>query len=428
MKPIRLIRHSSVQPVYVRDATHRIIRNNKRRSFQQNIYAALVWPFLFAAEDVFTFPKRRAFMGFVIFSAFAGLTLIPGSGSDAYTVASQIYQGTFFIKEPIIVFLLNIVIFSGFGYHFYFMLLGLIYAMAVYWSARLFFKDLSVNKTYSTAALVFMLAFFLNYPVFDALNARYQLGIWVMLLSTFFMLDGRWQLSLSIALLGIMIHFGHSLFSLALVLLLLSRRFGRGQIIFAYVLLVIAFSLPSSLMLSFFDSIAQKLGGSFSEKVTDTVKLAEKNQLLLTGDSSMGAEIWFIVWYTIPIFYSLLLSGHLLWWKIRKNPTDPQFQLWILIILMWALEFSMRGEPEAAGRVARNNIALLLMWHARWFVYRKSGEFLALLINVAPMIFYFFVAFRRSANDTKIGAFLPSFFSYFTSTMPTIEEFFKFFH
>jgi hypothetical protein len=407
---------------------HRRLYISKKRSFQQNIFAALVWPFLFAAEDVFTFPKRRAFMGFVIFSAFAGLTLIPGSGSDAYTVASQIYYGPVVTKEPIIAFLVHMASFSGFGFHFYFMLLGLIYASVLYWSARLFFYNLPVNKTYSTAALVFMLAFFLNHPVFDALNARYQLGIWVMLLSTFLMLDGRWQLSLCIAVLGIMIHFGHSLFSLALVLLLLSRRLGRGQIIFAYVLLLVAFFMPSSLTLSFSDSIAQKLGGSFSEKVSNTVKLAEHNQLLSTGDSSGGYDSWFLEWFTTPIFYSLFISGHLLWWKIRKYPKDPQFQLWILIILMWALQFAMRGEPEGAGRVERNILALLLMWHARWFVYRRSGEFVALLINIAPMIFYFIVAYRRSVNDARIGAFLPSFYSYFTIAMPTVEDVFSWFH
>ncbi len=426
MQHMGKIRNSSVQSIYDRDAKHRILRQYKGRSLQQNIVAALVWPFLFAAEDVFTFPKRRAFVGFVLFSAFAGWIFMPGFGSDGYFFASLIGVKDNGIREPIPAFLVNLAGLSGFGYHFYFMLLGLIYAALISWSAYLFFSGLPVNRTYSTASVVFMLAFFFNHPVFDALNARYQLGIWVMLLSTILMLDGRWQLSLCIAFVGIMTHFGHSLFSLALVLLLLSRTLGKGQIIFAYVMLVVAFSLPSSLMLSFGDIIAQKLGGSFADKVSDTVNQATKLAELSKGDGSEGA--WFLQWSGIPIFYSLLLSGHLLWWKIRKHTTDPQYQLWILVIIMWALAVAMRGEAEGAGRVERNTLALLLLWHARWFLYRRAGEFFALFINIAPIIFYFTVSYRRSLNDVRIGAFLPSFMSYFSVVMPNLEKFFKYFH
>ena len=426
MQHMGKIRNSSVQSIYDRDAKHRILRQYKGRSFQKNIIAALVWPFLFAAEDVFTFPKRRAFVGFVIFSAFAGWIFMPGFGCDGYTYASLIGVKDNGIREPIPAFLINLAGFSGFGYHFYFMLVGLIYATVVSWSAYFFFSGLPLNRTYSTAAVVFMLAFFLNHPVFDALNARYQLGIWVMLLSTILMLDGRWQLSFSIALLGIMTHFGHSLFSLALALLFLSRKLGKGQIIFAYVMLVVAFLLPSDLMLSLGDRIAKQFGGSFAEKVSDTVTHAEKIAELSKGEGPETA--WFLKWFTTPIFYSLLLSGHLLWWKIRKFQSDPQYQLWVLIIIMWALLVAMRGESEGAGRVERNTLALLLLWHARWFIYRRKGQFMALLINIAPMIFYFVVAYRRSLNDVRIGAFLPSFMSYFSVVMPNLEQFFKYFH
>ena len=403
---------------------------NNQRSLGENIVLALVWPFYFAAENVLTFPKRRVFLGIVIFSAFAGLTYIPGRGSDGYSYASMLYGGLMDndINEPIPAFLINMVSFSGFGYHFYFMLLGLIYATFVYWSARLFFNDLPVNQTYSTAAVVFMLAFFLNNPVFDALNARYQLGLWVMLLSTILMLNVRWQLSLCIALLGTMIHFGHSIYSLALVLLLLSRKLGKVQIIFAYAMLVLTFFMSSTLMLSVGDSFAQIMGGSFARKVSNTVSTADKNALLQSNGGIGGGYAWYIQWYTTPIFYSLLLSGHLLWWKIRKHPTDPQYQLWILIIIMWALKVAMKGEPEAAGRIERNTLALLLMWHARWFVYRSTGEFVALFINVASIIFYFVVGYRRSLNDVRIGVLFPSFYSYFTDYMPTVEEFFNLFH
>ena len=429
MKLTRDIRNSSVPPIYDRDTMHRrALYTNKRRSLQQKIIAALVWPFLFAAEDVFTFPKRRTVIGFVLFSAFAGLIFVPGVGSDGYTYASKIYEGfsATEIREPIPALLINLARFSGFGYHFYFMLLGLIYAALISWSAYLFFSGLPVNRTYSTAAVVFMLAFFLNHPVFDALNARYQLGLWVMLLSTILMLKGRWQLSLCIALVGIMTHFGHSLFSFALVLLLLSRTLGKGQIIFAYVMLVVAFSLPSSLMLSFGDIIAQKLGGSFADKVSDTVNQAAKIAELTTGGDSKTA--WFLRWFVTPLFYSLLLSGHWLWWKIRKVQRDPQYQLWILVIIMWALAVAMRGEAEGAARVVRNTLALLLLWHARWFLYRRAGEFMALLINIAPMIFYFTIAYRRSLDSVRIDALLPSFFSYFSVAMPTVEGVFKWFH
>lgn len=422
-------RYSPVPNFYDKDRTYNKVRNYKGRSFKLNIMAALVWPFLFAAEDVFTFPKRRAITGFVLFCAFVGLTYIPEFGSDGYVFKSMFStaQDEDVFKEPIIQFLTNIAIYSGFGYHFFFMLLGLIYATFVSLSAHLFFKNLPVNQIFSTAAVVFLLAFFLNHPVFDALNARYQLSIWVLLFSTILMLKGRWQLSLCICFLGTMIHFGHSIFSLALVLLLLSRKLGKMQIVFAYVMLVSAFFMPSTLMLSLGDSVAQKLGGSFAEKVNNTANLAAIKEASIR-DRSSGGSTWYIVWFAFPIFYSLLLSGHLLWWKIRKHFTDPQYQLWILVIIMWSLQIAMRGEPEAAGRVERNTLALLLMWHARWFLYRRSGEFVALLFNVAPMIFYFVISFRRALNDVRIGAFLPSFYSYFTYYMPTVEQFFKRFH
>ena len=138
MQHMRNIRHSSVQSIYDRDAKHRILRQYKGRSLQQNIIAALVWPFLFAAEDVLTFPKRRAVMGFVIFSAFAGWVFMPGFGCDGYTYASHIGVKDNGIREPIPAFLINLADFSGFGYHFYFMLVGLIYATVVSWSAYFF--------------------------------------------------------------------------------------------------------------------------------------------------------------------------------------------------------------------------------------------------------------------------------------------------
>ena len=429
MKNTRSLRYSSYQPSFDRDTAHRKLRNNKGRSIQQNIVASLVWPFLFAVEDLFTFPKRRAVIGFVLFCGFAGLTFFPQFGSDGFTYASKIYWGfgAEGINEPITAFLINMVSFSGFGYHFYFMLLGLIYAALVSWSAYLLFSDLPVNKTYSTATAVFMLAFFLNHPVFAALNARYQLSLWVMLLSTILILKGRWQISLCIALMGTMIHFGHSIFFLALVLLLLSRKLGKVQIIFAYVMLVVAIFLPSSLLLTLGDTFAHYLGGSFSEKVSNTAKIVQQNKLLSTGEGSEDSK-WFMVWFEIPIFYSLLFTGHMLVWKIRNHQSDPQFQLWILIIFMWALQFAMRGDSEGAGRVERNNLALLLMWHARWFLYRRQGKYFALFINIAPMIFYFIIAFRRDLNDVHSGTFLPSFFSYFTGFMPTVQGFFKLFH
>ncbi len=395
-----------------------------RRVLAQNFLVALIWPFFAAVVHVWHFPRRRFLYGFVVFCGFAGLVFIPWPGSDAhfYMLRFEDFRAgvTSLGGEPVPMAIIGLVAWLDFDARWYFALVGLLYGLVVATAARLLFRDISRDVTLSLAAVVFVAAFFLNHPVFSALNARYHLALWVLVLATLLSLDGRWKHALAVAAFGTMIHFGHVLFSLALVILLLSRRLGPWQIFFAYAALAVAFVLPDSVFVSIGDFVAQTVGGgAFGEKIGSQVQYAER--AMESGAFGRGGErAWFVSWASMPIFWSLMLTGHFLFWRLRKKREDPLYQLWILIILMWALQFAMSGVPEGTGRVNRNAIALLLLWHARWFLVRKEKIGIVLMINTLPFLFYFVVSYRIWLHQASVGTFLPALFGVWPDLWPTV--------
>ena len=412
------------------EMARRKFRISQRRSLTQNIVYAIFWPIIFAIEDVLTFPHRRSYIGFILFCGFAGWSFIPQFGSDSYYYASLVYKlktgGDIGALEPIIAILVRVVVSLQGDYHLYFMLVGLIYGTVIVCCARLLFRDVQINLPINVASKVFMLAFLLNYLVFDALNSRYYFGLWVLLLATILTTKGRIQLGFFVAFLGTMVHYGHSIFSFALVILFFSRGFGKAQIVFAYIMLLVAFFMPSSTLISLGDIVSQNTGGGFNEKVSHTVRNANYGQLMM--ETGPNTSSWFIQLYQRPIFISLMISGHLLWWKIRKHQTTSQYQLFVLIIIMWALRFALSGDQDAAVRIEANTLALLFLWHACWFLYRKHENTLALYINAIPMSLYLVVTIRRSLDGASLAILLPTIFIWFERVMPSLPDFFLKFH
>lgn|GEM_PF-4308551 len=401
-----------------------------RRALAQNILLVLIWPFLAAVVHIVNFPQRRLLMGFVAFCAFAGLVFIPMPGSDAYAymLRFEAFRAGFFALrgEPVPVAIMSLVAWSGFGVRWYFALVGLLYGLVVATIARLLFQDIPRNAVLSFAALVFLGAFFLNHPVFSAVNARFHLALWIFVLATMLMLDGRWKYALAVAAFGMGTHFGQTLFAVALVILLLSRWLGTWQILFAYAVLAVAVVLPPGVFVAIGDAATQIIGaGAFVDKVETHVGHAER---LAAGDfvgRGMGGP-WFLSWFTTPIFWSLLISSHFLFWKMRRERGDPLYQLFVLIILMWAAQFAMAGYFGGEERMQRNTTALLVLWHARFFLVRKQGAQLALLINALPLLFYFVVAYRRWFHQAGLGAFFPTIFGAWPDLWPTVMEFLGF--
>ena len=428
MNQNRQILRPSLSPSYDKVKISRKLRIYERRSALTNIALALIWPFFFAFEDILSFQNRRVLVGFIILCGYVGLIHIPSIGTDSSAMVSLIFDSEAGFHpehiEPLTALLINVSAFSGFGYSIYFLLMSLIYGAVVVWIAQLLFDKVPVTITMSMTTVVFVLAFFLNVPIFEAINARYQLGLIVLLLATILTLQGRWKLSLLIAFMGTMFHYGHSIFLVALVLLLISRYFGKWQIILAYFMLVIAFLLPHNLFYSLLDLIGQKIGGGYNAKVISTVKHANQ---VMSGNVPLGGEntAWFMKIFALPVLISLFLTGHLLWFKIRTHFNDPQYQLWVLIIIMWAIKTAMTGgDTEATGRIERNTLALLFLWHARWFLYKKQSEILALSINTLPFILYFVVYFRRMSGGVNLAVFFPSLFGYYNSLLPSVLELF----
>lgn len=401
-----------------------------KRVLAQNFLLALIWPFLAAVIHVRNYPRYRLLTGFVLFCGFAGLVFIPWPGSDAHTYMLRFEDFragvTSLEGEPVPMAIMGLVASLDFDVRWYFALVGLLYGLVVATAARLLFRDISRDVTLSLAAVVFLAAFFLNHPVFSAVNARYHLALWVLVLATLLMLDGRWKHALAVAAFGTMIHFGQVVFAVALVILLLSRRLGPWQIVFAYAVLAIAVVLPPSVFVTIGDFAAHILGsGAFVDKVETHVGYAEQIASAEFGGQGGGGP-WFLMWFTTPIFWSLLITGHFLFWKMIRKRDDPLYPLWILIILMWALQFAMSGYAEGWSRVQRNTTALLLLWHARWFLVRKDGARIAILINALPVLFYFVVSYRRWLHQASVGAFLPVPFGVWPDLWPTVMGFLGF--
>lgn len=377
----------------------------------QAIVVLAIWPFLAAALDIVRFPRWRSLAGFVAFCAFAGYTFLPIEGSDGWEYARQIRDLALGlpakIAEPIPAALVGLTGRLGLDPAWYFAAVGTIYGLIVSAAAKRLFLHVPRDKALRLAGIVFAAALFLNHPVFSAVGARYHLGLWAMMLATLFALERRWAAVALLGALAFSIHYGMALFLIALIALFVSRNLGPWQVIGAYVALIGATALPVSGFTAIGNLLASSLGGSFGAKVAGSVAYAELAEMGGTLARSAGTA-WFLQWGGWPLFYALLVSGHAIWWRIRHHYRDPQCQLWILIVLMWAVMMAVQGEPEAFSRVQRNCIALLLLFHARWFLFRIELARFALLVNIGPLIFYFIVYYRRWLEQASLVAFLPS--------------------
>jgi hypothetical protein len=190
---------------------------------------------------------------------------------------------------------------------------------------------------------------------------------------------------------------------------------------------MIAVVLPPTVLVTIGDTATEMLGsGAFADKVETHVGYAEELASEGYEERGSGGGPWFLRWFTTPIFWSLIITGHFLFAKMAKKKDDPLYQLWVLIILMWAMQFAMWGYAEGWPRVQRNTTALLLLWHARWFLVRKEGAGIAVLLNALPMLFYFVVYYRRWLQQAGVGAFLPVPFGIWSDLWTTVMAFLGF--
>lgn len=401
-----------------------------RRLQAQQFLLALFWPFLAAVVHVKTFPRYRLTFGFIAFCAFAGLAFSPWPGSDAHTYMLRLLAfraGQVDLSgEPVPTMLLSFVGLLDLDARWYFAMVGLLYGFVVAAVARLLFTTTEENTRVTLIGSVFLVAFFMNHPVFSAINARFHLALWVLVLASLLLVNGQWKLGFATALFGSMIHFGQFPFVGMLGVFWATRRLGRWQLVLAYAILAVAFVVPPTLFVNIGDFLSQTLApGALTSKVADHVvyaeKLAQFGTLVDRGEPS-----WFLQWFTDPVFWCLLISGHLLAWRFRGKRDDPLFQLWILIILSWALQYFMGGYVEGFSRVQRDTTALLLLFHAWWFLVRRDGALVSFIVNIGPILFYFVVAYRMWLVQVDIGAFMPIVFGIWPKFWPTVTEFLGF--
>ena len=135
---------------------------------------------------------------------------------------------------------------------------------------------------------------------------------------------------------------------------------------------------------------------------------------------------WYRLYFNDFLFYSLIISGHYLAWKYLKKRKDPLYQLWVLIILMWAAFFFMGAEPIGQNRMQRNMTGLMLMWHALWFLRWRPGAVPARLINIVPLVIFLIVGYRIWLHQASIGAFMPVPWLYWDELWPRVMEFLGF--
>jgi hypothetical protein len=395
----------------------------KRASAQWFLFA-LAWPFLAAVLQVKNYRKLGVLSGFIIFCFWAGWVYQPSEGSDAHTYGlyfQQFSTGAYFdSREPFYSLLFWLLGGLGFGVSWYFAIVGLTYAIIVSLIAKKLLREFPVrNIAIASAAFFFLACFFLNQPVFAAINARYHLGLWVMMAATLAALDRRWSICIGLTLLGASIHFGHSIWGLVLLIFYFLSNFKRLGLPLAYAFLFAAFFLPENATIEFAAVVNPFDSSSFGSKLNFYAELAERNAALLAS-GSVYESAWFLQWFTTPIFYSLLISGHLLSWRIRTLRNSKLYTLWLIIVLMLAFQVALSAEAHTAGRVERNALALLFLWHAMWFLSKTEGARLAIVINFLPAAFYFVVAYRRWLNDANIAAFLPSPFGLFPDYFPSV--------
>lgn len=381
---------------------------------------ALVWPIVGGFRDLFDYPRSRVLAGFLIFCAYAGWTFVPLKGSDAYSFAAQIDLARrglpTIVGEPIPWFLIHFVATLGLAPCWYFILTAILYGLIVSAVLRILFRAAPESITIGHAAWFFYLAFVLNYPVFASIAARYHLGLWEMTLATLLALEGRWRLAFLAGVVGFLIHFGFSIFLAAMLMLFVTRRFGKWQIIIAYVMLAISFALPSNLIEVVGKDLSSFVGGNFGSKIASSVKYAQNTEF---GAQMGGAdESWFLRWYTQIIMYSLLASAQILWLAVRQRPKDRYYAIWALVLFMWVMKNIVGGDPEAAGRVGRNMTALLLLFHASWFLEKRSGAARSIMITSLPILYYYIVYYRIWLDQASMASLLPLPWGVFRDELP----------
>jgi hypothetical protein len=377
---------------------------------RQAIAMTIFWPGLSALLDAVRYPRLRTLAGFVGFCGYAGWTFRPLDGSDGDAYAQHILDAHlgFSVKigEPIPKALVTLVGSAGFDPSWYFMMVGILYGLAVSVVAKLLFRHVAPGDLTRFTAIFFLLAFFLNYPVFAAVNARYYLGLWMMIVATMCAMEERWGFAAAVSCAALMTHFGMSLYILGLGYVFATRKLDHWQIILTYAVLAISIVIPPGVYTAVGGHLASLVGGSFGAKVSSSVAYAELTEF---GSNMSRNEdtAWFLVWANRLILVSLLVSGHLLWLRIRHATRDPQCQLWMLAMISWALMMVVSGDPEASARLGRNIITLLLLFHARWFLFRRDLFNTVFLINAAPMLLYFVVNYRRWLEQANLVTFLP---------------------
>lgn len=402
----------------------RLRRIPDRRVQIINFVLACAWPFLAAAAYVVSFSRHRAYTAFVIFCVAAGWSYAPTIGSDGHFAAVEIERlkagMPLTFREPAISALIYLHAKLGLSESFYFAILGLFYGLAVSWCGKLLLSGRPRSLPIGRTATIFSAGFFLFYPVFAALNARYTLGMWIMFAATLLALQGRWRYVSAVGLAALSFHYGHAMFAAALALLWASRYLGKWQLVSAYALAVTFAILPDGILIAIGSSISSITGGSFGEAVNASVSFAERVQ---QGEISMERDwAWYRLYFTDFMFYSLIVSGHYLAWNYLKTREDPLYQLWTLIILMWAAFFFMGSEPIGQNRMQRNMTGLMLMWHAAWFLRGLPGALPAKFINIVPMAIFLIVGYRIWLHQANVGAFLPFPWLYWEELWPRVME------
>jgi hypothetical protein len=397
-----------------------------RNKLARNVLLAAFWPAVAAIIYILRFPRERAVLGIVIFCGYVGWALTPTLGSDSHTYMLRILDLKagidYGIKEPVVRAIALFIAFLDLNVQWYFLFLGLIFG--VFWvvCARLLLQNIPRQVSLGLPALFFLCAFFLYYPVFPAVNARYTTGMWVLFAATLLALNGRWRTAMAAAAFGAMVHYGHIFFVLALAFLYLTRYAKSYQVIVAYVILIICIVLPPQFMLDMGEGLAGLFGGSLGQQIEGSVRFGERS---LAGDFAGGenTRAWFINWFQFVLFFGLIVSGHILFWRyIRQDRRNALYQLWVLIILMWALLYSMQAHGIAQSRLQRNTSGLMLMWHAMYFLKYRAGWRTAVAITFGPLAFFNVVAYRIWFHQISVAVFMPLPFGYFADWWPRVME------
>ena len=395
------------------------------------IPAAMFWPVWGFLVHILNFRSTRGRIGWIIFGAYAGWTFRPVSGSDGeffhFLIESMRLGLEVDRTEPIPFMIMRLNAWLNITPNFYSMVLGAIWGLATSQTCTEFLRNHSSHVPLSNEKVFFLTVFFLNQSLWGALNGRYNLSLIIINLALIlFLLDRFWSASV-LVIISLFTHYGQVFFIAATGLMLVTRRLGKYQINFAYIYLLACFLTPSSLFLQGANLILGSVGagGGVGDKVALAAKLADAR---LTGDLVQGgAGVWFLDWYTVPIFYACLLGAQYLFFYGKLAISSPLYQLWILIILMYGLSFLLRGDPEAASRMLRNAQMLLLLWFVVWLMMGREISLWLISALMGPFLFYFFVSYRRAFSSVSLETFLPTPFMIFPAEyFPNILTFLGF--